>query len=83
MLSNTGDRVRVCLSWTCCDREQAEQLVKTYASGEANILQQDFFNSLLAAYHPDEVRLQLQQQGIDQLEIEVVSDRHFIVSGRL
>ena len=65
------------------NRERAEQLVKTYASGEADILQQDFFNSLLAAYHPDEVRLQLQQQGIDQLAIEIVSDRHFIVSGRL
>jgi len=64
-------------------RAHAEQLLKTYAAEEAEILQKDFFNSLLAAYQPDEVRLQLQQQGIDQLEIEVVSDRHFTVSGRL
>jgi hypothetical protein len=64
-------------------REQAEQLLKTYAANEAEILQKDFFNSLLAAYRPDEVRLQLKQQGIDQLQIEVVSDRHFIVSGHL
>ena len=64
-------------------REQAEQLVKTYAANEAEILQKDFFNSLLAAYRPDEVKLQLKQQGIDQLKIEIVSDRHFIVSGHL
>ena len=64
-------------------RAQAEQLLKTYAANEAEVLQKDFFNSLLAAYRPDEVMLQLKQQGIDQLEIEVVSDRHFIVFGRL
>ncbi|MGB5536170.1 MAG: SAM-dependent methyltransferase, partial [Thiogranum sp.] len=64
-------------------RAQAEQLLKTYAANEAEVLQKDFFNSLLAAYRPDEVMLQLRQQGIDQLEIEVVSDRHFIVFGRL
>jgi 2-polyprenyl-3-methyl-5-hydroxy-6-metoxy-1,4-benzoquinol methylase len=64
-------------------REQAEQLLKNYAANEAEVLQKDFFNSLMAAYRPDEVRLQLKQQGIDQLQIEVVSDRHFIVSGQL
>jgi 2-polyprenyl-3-methyl-5-hydroxy-6-metoxy-1,4-benzoquinol methylase len=65
------------------NREQAEQLLTNYAANEPEILQKDFFNSLLAAYRPDEVNLQLQQQGIDQLQIEVVSDRHFIVYGRL
>jgi len=64
-------------------REQAGQLVKTYAANEAEVLQKDFFNSLLAAYRPDEVRLQLKQQGIGQLQIEIASDRHFTVSGHL
>ena len=64
-------------------RAQAEQLLQTYAANEAEVLQKDFFNSLLAAYRPDEVRLQLKRQGLDQLRIEVVSDRHFIVSGQL
>ena len=63
--------------------KQAEQLLENYAAGEPEILRRDFFNSLLAAYRPDEVTLQLQQQGIDQLQIEVVSDRHFIVFGHL
>ncbi len=47
------------------------------------MLQKDFLNSLLAAYRPDEVRKQLAQQGLGQLRIEVVSDRHFIVYGLL
>ena len=64
-------------------REHAEQLLKNYAADEPEVLQKDFFNSLLAAYRPEEVELQLQQQAIDQLHIEVVSDRHFIVYGRL
>jgi len=65
------------------NRTHAEQLLENYAANETEILRKDFFNSLLAAYRPDEVKLQLRQQGIDQLQIEVVSDRHFIVSGHL
>jgi len=65
------------------NREQAAQLQQTYAADEPGILQQDFYNSLLAAYRPDEVRTQLAQQGLEQLQVEVVSDRHFIVHGRL
>jgi len=65
------------------NREQAVQLLKSYAANEAEVLQKDFFNSLLAAYRPDEVRLQLKQQGLDQLHAEIISDRHFIVSGHL
>lgn len=61
----------------------AEQLVTEYASDEPPILQRDFYNSLLAAYRPDEVETQLMVQGIDKLAVEVVSDRHFIVYGKL
>lgn len=63
--------------------EQAEGLLEQYAAEETEILRKDFFNSLLAAYRPDEIDRQLQRQGIDQLQLEVVSDRHFIVSGYL
>ncbi len=64
-------------------RAQAESLLLQYAGNEPEVLQKDFFNSLLAAYRPDEVSAQLQQQGLGQLRIQVVSDRHFTVSGRL
>ncbi|MDH3992373.1 MAG: methyltransferase domain-containing protein [Gammaproteobacteria bacterium] len=63
--------------------EQARQLQKEYAGNEPEVLQKDFFNSLLAAYRPGEVREQLAQHGLDQLRIEVVSDRHFIAFGSL
>ncbi|HHH43102.1 MAG TPA: methyltransferase domain-containing protein [Gammaproteobacteria bacterium] len=65
------------------DRARAESLLKTYAADEPAVLQNDFFHSLLAAYRPDEVRQQLAQQGLERLEVEVVSDRHFIVCGEL
>ena len=64
-------------------RQQAEALLMQYAGNEPEVLQKDFFNSLLAAYRPNEVNMQLEQQGLGQLRIEVVSDRHFIVFGRL
>ena len=65
------------------NREQARLLQKEYAGNEPEVLQKDFFNSLLAAYRPCEVREQLTLHGLDQLRIEVVSDRHFIVFGSL
>jgi len=60
---------------------QAQMMVKQYAAGEPQVLQQDFYNSLLAAYTTDEVRMQLVDAGLGHLHIEMVSDRHLIVSG--
>ena len=64
-------------------RAAAAQLVEEYARGEPELLQRDFFNSLLAAYRPQEVTLQLEQSGLSELRIETVSDRHFMVAGYL
>lgn len=61
----------------------ARQIVKKYSSSEPKILQEDFYNSLLAAYSPNEVREQLQQTGLNELKIRQISDRHFIVVGFL
>ena len=62
---------------------EVNRLVDLYASGEPDVLRQDFRNSLCAAYTADEVRAQLRSQQLHQLTLEIVSDRHFIVSGRL
>jgi ubiquinone/menaquinone biosynthesis C-methylase UbiE len=62
---------------------QAEIIVQQYAGSEPERLQQDFYNSLLAAYRLDEVEAQLQRSGLDYLTVHEVSDRHFIVVGRL
>ena len=47
------------------------------------VLRNDFLNSLCAAYRPDEVARQLASAGLERLQVEVVSDRHLIVFGRL
>lgn len=61
--------------------EVAAQLVDRYAANEPEILRQDFYNSLLAAYSINEVLVQLQQANLEYLKVQPVSDRHFIVSG--
>lgn len=64
-------------------QEQARELVRRHAAEEPEILQHDFHHSLLAAYTPDEVRLQLREAGLDGMHQQVISDRHWIVWGKL
>jgi SAM-dependent methyltransferase len=62
---------------------EARALVERYAGGEPDLLRTDFYNSLLAAYRPREVLELLERSGLSQLECDVVSDRHWIVWGRV
>jgi ubiquinone/menaquinone biosynthesis C-methylase UbiE len=61
-------------------KEKAKELVNMYASDAPEILQEDFYNSLLASYTVDEVREQLNRAGLD-FSVEAVSDRHVLVWG--
>ncbi len=61
-------------------KETARNIVDTYAGNESPILQEDFYNSLLAAFRVEEVRSQLAQAGLD-LYCSEVSDRHLAVWG--
>lgn len=61
---------------------QADALVELHAADAPEILKTDFRNSLRAAWRVDEVRQQLEQAGLP-LACEKVSDRHWLVSGRL
>lgn len=61
----------------------AQDLVDRYAADAPEILREDFYNSLLAAYTTTEVSDQLLRAGLDRLKIESASDRHWIVSGIL
>ena len=63
--------------------ELAMQLVNTYAQGAPEILLQDFYNSLLAAFEVDEVRQQLDSAGLTGLNVQAVGDRYLEVSGRM
>ena len=62
-------------------RGRASELVDRHACNEPEVLRADFYNSLLAAYRPPEIREQLREASLGHLEIEVVSDRHFLVWG--
>jgi ubiquinone/menaquinone biosynthesis C-methylase UbiE len=64
------------------DESVARRMVEIYAADEPKILQEDFFNSLRAAYTLDEVRGQLQDAGLGQLQVQGVSDRHLIIWGQ-
>jgi trans-aconitate methyltransferase len=65
------------------DAAAADALVDQYAAGEPDVLRHDFANSLRAAYRPSEIQRQLAAAGLEQLAVEVVSDRHLLVWGRL
>ncbi len=66
------------------DSEQdALALVNHYSGDESEVLREDFYNSLLAAYTVSEIREQLQAADLGHLGVEMCSDRHWIVNGRL
>ena len=62
---------------------RAQELVDEYAAGEPDILRRDFYNSLCAAFEPDEVVSQLATAGLAGLAVDVISDRHLAVHGVL
>lgn len=63
--------------------QAAAAIVQQYASEAPDILREDFYNSLLAAYTVEEIARQLEESGLGSLGVERPSDRHWMVSGRL
>ncbi len=64
-------------------RAKAKEFVRKYSGDEPEVLRRDFYNSLLAAFTPAEVRKQLRQAGLNSLKVEIVSDRHLLVFGKV
>ncbi|MCG5530914.1 class I SAM-dependent methyltransferase [Halorhodospira halochloris] len=64
-------------------RAEAQDIVDTYAVDEPAVLRKDFFNSLLAAFTPEEVEQQLTATGLCELRVKQSSDRHWIAYGIL
>jgi SAM-dependent methyltransferase len=64
-------------------RAQAGRLVQEYSGNEPEVLRRDFFNSLLAAYRPEEIAAQLAQANLSGLQVEAAGDRHVVVHGQL
>ncbi|MFC1591281.1 class I SAM-dependent methyltransferase [Thermodesulfobacteriota bacterium] len=61
--------------------EAAAELVEAYAGDEPEVLRNDFYQSLLAAYTAEEVVSQLEAAGLERLSVAMVGDRHMLVSG--
>src|SRR5262249_42761940 len=61
---------------------RARAIVAAAAPDAEPVLREDFYRSLLAALSPDEVRADLVATGLGHLTCEVVSERHWLVSGR-
>ena len=81
-LAAPGARVQVMDLERPESAEAARKLVDVHAAGEPEVLRRDFENSLHAAWRVDEVQAQLERAGL-ALECERISDRHWLVSGRL
>ncbi|HUW60909.1 MAG TPA: class I SAM-dependent methyltransferase [Candidatus Bathyarchaeia archaeon] len=63
--------------------QAASEIVRRYAGAESALLQEEYYRSLLSAYTPDEVGAQLACAGLDGLRVEMVTDRHLDVFGRV
>ena len=58
----------------------AHQIVEAMAANEAEVLKVDFYNSLLAAFTPEEIRDQLNAADFD-LSVTTFGDRHVLMHG--
>lgn len=63
--------------------DQAQAWVEAHTQGAAEVLKQDFYNSLLAAWRLDEVQDQLALMGWPHWRVEQASNRHWVVVGCL
>lgn len=83
MLAKKGAPVLVMDFFRPLSRELAETLVDLHAKDSPEELRtRGFYNSLLAAFTSEEVRVQLDKAGLSAFQIQVISDRHMIIFGR-
>ena len=81
-LAAPGAAVQVMDLFRPHSEDEAMRLVDHYSGDEPEVLREDFYNSLLAAYTVEEIADQVAQSGLRGLDVEMASDRHWIVSGR-
>jgi ubiquinone/menaquinone biosynthesis C-methylase UbiE len=62
---------------------EARRLVSVTSKDEPQILQRDFYNSLCAAFEPEEVRSQLEQADLSALAVRLHDPFHLTVHGFL
>lgn len=63
--------------------EKARKIVELYAGDASDLLQQEYFRSLLSAFTPEEIRKQLTECGLQNLTVKCVTDRHVDIFGTI
>jgi ubiquinone/menaquinone biosynthesis C-methylase UbiE len=61
---------------------EAKRMVQEVTGNESPLLQEDFFNSLCAAFTPEEVEDEVRKAGL-KLNCSRAGDRHMLIQGRL
>ncbi len=80
-LANTETHIFIADLFRPDTPEQARQIVEELSSNDPEILKRDFYNSLCAAFTPEEIREQLSLSGLNNLKIEKIDAIHLIVWG--
>jgi ubiquinone/menaquinone biosynthesis C-methylase UbiE len=62
-------------------RAEARRLVRRHAGDASRLLKELFYQSLLAAFTPTEIRRQLDAAGLEGLRVRAINDRHLVVRG--
>ena len=60
--------------------QAAQKIVDVVTAEEAEVLKIDFYNSLLAAFTPEEIREQLKAAALN-LDVTMSGDRHMLIQG--
>ncbi|MBT3811238.1 MAG: class I SAM-dependent methyltransferase [Gammaproteobacteria bacterium] len=79
--STPGTKVFIADLCRPASKRAARQMVRQHASGEPDVLQQDFYHSLLAAFTAEEVEKQLLAAGLSNLTVEL--DDYLLIYGEI
>lgn len=82
-LAEPGTLVQVMDLKRPASHEAASAIVDEHATDAPEVLREDFYNSLLAAYTSEEVRAQIAASGLVGLELSEPTNRHWLVQGRI
>jgi SAM-dependent methyltransferase len=82
-LAGPGSAIQVMDLHRPATKGSAAAIVDTHAGGAPDVLREDFYNSLLAAYTTDEVEEQIRLSGLGGLAVSRPTDRHWLVQGRI
>ena len=62
---------------------EAKQLVAKHGGDQSELLQEEFYRSLLSAFKVEEIRKQLDAAGLNNLKVEALADRYLDVYGTM